>query len=420
MCGFLHEIALVFCRAVCYNKEKSSGGMTLKEQLGNLPAFEGYGFYTHGAYEEEDGGVTYGLAGVSVREAKAYLAALAAAGFSEYTANRIGTAEFHTLTRGEEQVRFAYFPLLCLLKLYVTVGQLLPAVALPAYEKRVSVSITQIGRRGTEQPAPGMSYILQAEDGSFVVIDGGGYDQADEAELFAFLSEHTPGGGKPVIAVWMLTHPHPDHMALAEHFLADYAGQVELRMAAYNFPDLSKVTVPHEDLARHIVPHVERFRRALREGFPEAKTYVFHTGDTLYLPGLRMDFLFTHEDYYPHEFSWVNHLSAAWMVRGSSRTALILGDCEKGLCQQMASAYGDALKCDILQPTHHGANGACMDIYRYADPDVCLWAIDEARFSGDARMLGQKKGYEFNAFLRNPSIKERTHYHSSVTKTLLL
>lgn len=392
----------------------------MKQEMQDLPAFEGYGYYYHGAYEEENGGVTHGFAGVSEGEAHAYLAALLAAGFAEYTANRIGSAEFHTLTRGQKQVRFAYFPQLYQLKLYCTEGQYLPETVPPVFEKKTPASITQIGRRGASQLAPGMSYIVQAEDGSFVIIDGGGHDEEDAAELLRFLREHHPGTGVPVIAAWMITHPHPDHMALAEYFLEKYKGDVELRMAAYNIPDLAKITVPHEDLPRHIVPHVERFRRAVATGFPGAKTYVFHTGDTLYLPGLRMDFLFTHEDYYPHEFSWVNHLSAAWKIEGASRTALILGDCEKGLCQQMASAYGEALRCDVLQLTHHGFNGACLDIYRFADPDICFWAADEERFLNDPRTLGQKKGYEFNAYLRNPTIRERKHYHSGITETTAL
>lgn len=395
----------------------------MKQESQGLPAFEGYGYYDHGAYEEENGGVTYGFAGVSTSEAHAYLGALRAAGFSEYTANRIGSAEFHTLTSGEKQVRFAYFPPLYLLKLYCTQRQYLPATEPPAqgsYEKKTPASITQIARRGASQLAPGMSYIVQAEDGGFVIIDGGGYDETDAADLLRFLRERHPGSGVPVISAWMLTHPHPDHMALAEYFLEKYRGEVDLRLIAYNIPDLTKITVPNENLQKHILPHVERFRQAVRTGFPQAQTFVFHTGDTLYLPGLRMDFLFTHEDYYPHEFSWVNHLSSAWRIRGASRTALILGDCEKRLCQQMASAYGEALKCDILQPTHHGFNGACMDIYRFADPDICFWAVNEERFLTDPRVLGQKNGYEFNAFLRNPTIRNREHYHNDVTKTILL
>lgn len=391
----------------------------MQQEMQNLPTFEGHNFFYHGAYEGENGCVTHGFAGVSETEAHAYLGVLRSAGFTVYTSNRFGDTEFYTMVCGEQQLRFAYFARTYLLKLYCTQGEELPAITPPVYVKKAPASITQIGRRGASQLAPGMSLIVQAEDGSFVIIDGGGHDEQDASDLLAYLREHFVGDGLPVISMWMITHPHPDHMALANYFIEKYAKDVDLRAVAYNFPDLEKVTTPKEE-PKWAKLHIARFRKAVAENAPDAKTYVFHTGDVLHLPGLRMDFLFTHEDYYPHEFSWANYLSAAWMITGPTQTALILGDCDKPLCQQIASTYGEALKCDILQPTHHGFNGACMDLYRYADPTACFWAVNEERFLTDPRVLGQKKGYEFNAFLRNPSIKERTHYHNDITKTLLL
>ena len=147
---------------------------------------------------------------------------------------------------------------------------------------------------------------------------------------------------------------------------------------------------------------------------------MLHTGDVVRYPGVRMDILFTQEDFYPAEFSWVNHLSSAWMIRGAAKSALILGDCEKPLCRQMAAAYGEALKCDVLQLSHHGFNGACLELYRLADPDICFVPCDKERFLTDPRTKGEAFGYDFNAYLRNPTIKERTLYHSEETATVFL
>lgn len=391
----------------------------MKQEMDRLPAFEGYGYCYHGAYEGEHGIVTHGFIGVSEKEADAYLAVLRENGFSKVAENQIKNAVFYTMDKENTRVRVAFYPELCLLKLVVTEGEFFPAAPEPG-EKKVPVSITQIARNGARFRAPGMSYIVQAQDGSFVIIDGGCYEENDAKELLRFLTENNPNEGKPVIAAWMITHPHIDHMGLALRFLQDYHEEVDLRMIAANFPDVTKITVKREEVVNQCKPLIDRFRELTFTHFPNAKEYTFHTGDVWHLPGIRMDFLFTQEDFYPAEFSFVNHLSSAWMIRGEKRSALILGDCEKPLCRQMAAAYGSALKCDVLQLSHHGFNGACLELYRHADPDVCFFACDKERFLTDPRPQGQAFGYDFNAYLRNPTIKERRLCHSEETVTICL
>ena len=97
---------------------------------------------------------------------------------------------------------------------------------------------------------------------------------------------------------------------------------------------------------------------------------------------------------------------------------MILGDCEKTNCQDIADAYGTELKSDVLQLTHHGFNGACFDINKLVDPDICLWACDGFRFECDVRNLGTADAYLFNRYLRDKAIKNREHYHSDTTVTL--
>ena len=79
----------------------------------------------------------------------------------------------------------------------------------------------------------------------------------------------------------------------------------------------------------------------------------------------------------------------------------------------MSYLYGKELKSDILQITHHGANGGYTALNAIIDPEICLWPIDAWRFHTDARMLGFQRGYEFNWVLRNDEIRRRTHYHGS-------
>ena len=84
----------------------------------------------------------------------------------------------------------------------------------------------------------------------------------------------------------------------------------------------------------------------------------------------------------------------------------------------MADTYGAYLKSDLLQLSHHGANGACLDLYRLIDPAVCFWACSQRKFEGDERMLGIRPGHEFNAYIRDPAVRVREHYHSGVTTVI--
>lgn len=391
----------------------------MKQEMKNLPAFEGAEYYYHGAYEGEFGTVTHGFFGVGKKEAEAYLSALSGAGFVRIAENRIGSAGFYTLEKENTRVRVAFYDNLYLLKLVVTENEFFPPEPAET-EKKVPASITQIAREGAKIIAPGMCLVVQATDGSYILIDSGCANDADADNLLKFLTEHNPNAGKPVIRTWMITHPHIDHMGMALQFLEKHHAAVELESIAANFPMMTTVKVKHEDVIKSCKPLIDRFRELTATYFPAAREYMLHTGDVVRYPGVRMDILFTQEDFYPAEFSWVNHLSSAWMIRGAEKSALILGDCEKPLCRQMAAAYGEALKCDVLQLSHHGFNGACLELYRLADPDICFVPCDKERFLTDPRTKGEAFGYDFNAYLRNPTIKERTLYHSEETATVFL
>ena len=74
----------------------------------------------------------------------------------------------------------------------------------------------------------GSSYAIKLFDGSFILLDGGlagdDYDY-NVAGLWRYLSENTPEGEKPVIADWIITHFHSDHVDLAARFLIEYKKQ---------------------------------------------------------------------------------------------------------------------------------------------------------------------------------------------------
>ena len=353
-----------------------------------------------------------------------YAAALESAGFAAYQTNTIGENRFGVYTKGQMQVSLSYYPSKQLFKLVYGGKGYLPSLTREEGPQLCTPSVTQPGRRGADlsspDGAPGMSYIFQLPDGRYILVDGGPGNADDEAALLAFLQEHKPAGHeKPVIAAWFFTHAHGDHMQLACNFLRAYTDEIVLELVAYNFPDFDSLTLTH-DSAKALGDQVQTLVRTVDIYYRDAATLVLHTGMRFWIGEAEIEILYTPEDFAPTTFPTGNHTSCAFRVRLGGKSILLLGDCERELCQFMADVYREELKSDILQLTHHGYNGACLDLYQYIDPDICFWASDEYRFLNDPRCLGTAAGYEFNAWIRDDSIRHREHYHCSADTTIPL
>jgi len=382
--------------------------------------------------------------GVTTEEYKNYIAKLTESGYATYAENKIGDCLFGTYTisdelAGEAVVFTMHYPALDRTQIvYGPRGYLPSTEPAPLPEHPVQTTFTQLGRmRPYLSPtcAPGMCYIIQLADGSYIVIDGGCADKVvypkvkrkgkwislpeemsrDEENLYRFLCDHAPNGEMPRIAIWFMTHPHGDHTELAASFLKNYEGRVKIDLAAFNMPHFESCPALYSPMGEKGC--VTPFRERITELYG-AETLVMHAGQKLRLPGCELDVLYTQEDYFPEPFASANHMSCAFVMKFATKTVTILGDCEKQLCKAMADSYNAALKCDVVQVTHHGSNGGDVDLYRYMDPAICFWAVDGYRFENSSHMTGTGDGYLYNRYLRDAAIRKRTHYHNDTTVTL--
>ncbi|MBR5539668.1 MAG: hypothetical protein IKU61_07195 [Clostridia bacterium] len=279
--------------------------------------------------------------------------------------------------------------------------------------------------------APGMAYIITLANGNFILIDGGPRQREEHFtkklvngewincernaeddcdKLYRLLCERTPEGKKPIIEAWFITHSHSDHVDLAFDFLGKYKDAVDVRIAAYNLPDPLINPVKHENNEV-----LSGLRKGIQDRLADAGAvhWDIRSGQRMSFAGCEVEILHTHEDYFPKSFAWCNHTSSAFRFKFNGKTFMVAGDCESDICQMMADKYGKELKSDILQPTHHGVNGACVAFNSAVDPQICLWPIDAYRFSTDGRLLGTLRGFEFNWLLRSEEFGHREHYHSS-------
>ncbi len=255
----------------------------------------------------------------------------------------------------------------------------------------VKEDFTQIQLKG------GWSLIAQLADASFVIIDGGNYDAEDAGRLYDFMKGRSAEGQKPVIAMWLFTHMHCDHTDLAGQFLQEYAGLVDIKAFAYQFQDCKTITILEN--AENSLAMSTTLVQNMKTYYPDTVVYTLHTGQTYYFKGMEMEILRT--------------------------TVMILGDCSHEPCRNLACTYGDYLKSDILQLAHHGLIGGDKKLYQLIDPEICFRATNESRFKGE--LAGQvyqwcigEGGLDYNTWIRDPQVRERQHYHNSVTTTINL
>ncbi len=358
-------------------------------------------------------------------EVRAYGAQLEKSGFTKYAAREIPAGSenplmnlFYTYIRDDMHIFVFFAAALRTVLISAAAPGALPATALPQYIKKASPSVTQC------HITSGMCYAVQNADGSFILMDGGVYFKEDAERLYAFLQKKTPVGEKPHVALWLFSHPDVDHVQLATEFMREYKEKVIISAVAYQFPDADSISYSYQDTAA-VRADAAALEESIRQHYPDAVYYPLHTGQVYRFPGVEIEILWTADLLFPHAFMTANCSSAAWRMRfDSGRTALFLGDCMHDACRRMAYTYGDYMKSDIFQVTHHGLLGGEKVLYQLIDPAVCLWSTSEARFNG--KLEGQKYQWcigegecDYNAWIRDDTVRRREHYHHGETTTLL-
>ncbi len=200
------------------------------------------------------------------------------------------------------------------------------------------------------------------KDGEKVVVFDGGFASEGES-LAAKLNEL---GG--CVDIWVLTHPHDDHMGALCHVLQHHP-EITVKTACYNF-------LPYELICQHthsdpnslaMIPLVPKLCRArgVRIVTPQA-------GDTYPLAEAVLRCLRQPDPALTED--QINNSSTVWRIETNGKRVLILGDLGFLAGEQLAAALPAAeLKSDYVQMAHHGQNGAGPNLYNLIDPDYCIW-----------------------------------------------
>ena len=419
ICNSLEQIDQGYCLREDLNVQASA---LLGNKKASVPVYDALNGKVLPLYSV-NGGYEVCIQETTGAETLTYTKKLEANGFSKYSENGIGKNLSFAYTAEDLQVFVNYNDSQKTTRIVFEEPGTLPALEKPTLTSldTAQMSIAQIGIGGL-----GMSYVIQLKDYSFIVIDGGTSDSGNVQKLYDYMVEKTPSGKKPTIACWMFTHADPDHIGAPQAFLTKYMEQVELESVACNFPDCSVQDTSQDD--QKIGAAIFALENLIKR-FYDATVYNVHTGQKLYFKGVEMEVLTTEEDLYPIKAESYNWTSL--MVRftfDSGKTFTVLGDAAEKTSKQLAATYGSYLKSDILQLAHHGLIGGDKGLYQYIDPEICFWSTSKERFEGkydtnkDGKVtaadvqhcLGQG-GCDYNAYIRNESIRVRTHYHGGET-----
>lgn len=220
----------------------------------------------------------------------------------------------------------------------------------------------------------GLGMIVRLADGSFIIYDGGYATETDE--LYAFLKANTPGGKKPVISAWLLTHTHKDHYGCFDAFIRKYSDSIEIKaiLACIIFDEYYAKKRVDDRYFTDILPSL-----AKEKGIPIVTPI---SGQIYNFAGMDMEVLQTAEDLYPMGVSMENHSSTVTrlMFTEQKKNVLITADLARSAVNFLTDSFGELLKCDILQIPHHAHSGATKELYRLTDPDTVLFATSKEKY----------------------------------------
>ncbi len=245
----------------------------------------------------------------------------------------------------------------------------------------------------------GMGYVIRLSDGSFIIIDGGvgGENHVDSNNLLKILKDQSPKDAeKPVIAAWIFTHPHRDHVGTFCTFAADHNDKVVIEGFYYNFPNGQG--------GNGVDSAIEIY-------FSDVPTIRPHTGDKYYIKDAIIDVLFTYEDHLPRtigrdEFAIgdANDASIMFKINLAGQTLLFTGDAMKNSLKNLLTSFDTSLKSDFIQLPHHGKTYS-YDLNLKVNPTYALLAVSHKNYANF--FAGGGGGHKGNMWLIDtPSVRQ--------------
>jgi len=350
--------------------------LTTDEWITEIPTYE-WGKLS-GSNDAAYGQLLYYYTETNAEEYLAYCQKLEADGFAKTLSNEAADNLYATYVKGDTKLHVYYVDYEKAVRLIT--GSVkktgLTQNDVTGEAKVTDFSVIQMNLTYASSTSGGMGYVITLEDGRFVIVDGGRAVDADAERLYKILQKYNKRSDGIQIAGWFLTHEHSDHFGLFKKFVTNYSSSVKIQ----NF----YISIPSESY-RYNSLNPSSF---MQDQFPEFSAVakgipvtVLHTGQKFMISNAEFEILYTTEDLYPQPFDLFNDASFVFRVRANGNSVLFTGDIADRASNVLCDMYGSYLKSDIVQVSHHGWNGATLELYQKVDPDVAMWPNSQSEYT---------------------------------------
>lgn len=223
----------------------------------------------------------------------------------------------------------------------------------------------------------GMCYFVRCCDGSFFVVDSAHFYSMHDDERIIEILTRINGGKKPIVAGWFFSHAHSDHVAKFLDIVEYHRNEIEIQKVFYNFPTLAHRDSGHWEVSEN--SFLTKFERILSEN-PDIEHINIHSGQRFFVRNLEFVVLCTHEDIYPNSLANFNNSSSSLMMSVDGSKVLFPGDSSDESDKVLVPRWGDYLKCDVVQVSHHGHSGTSARFYELAAAECALFPITVIKY----------------------------------------
>ena len=287
-------------------------------------------------------------------------------GYDKYSSHDAGGNLSATYTKGSRMVHIYWYKVEKRMAVVTseTGADNLPPKMPEVTTGNVETTVTQL--KSVE--INGMGYVVQLADGSFIIYDGGYQKDDITEELMDVLRSNTASGQDIIIRAWLITHPHGDHYGTFRSFADKYAKDVTLEyLLIAPITETERRPQANDSYLQHgVLDDIIKY-----EG---AKICNVFPGMVFNFCNVKMEILETYHDAYilATVRGTSNNTCIVSRIFAEDRNILFLADAGMDQGEHMVIMYGDYLKSDMCQVSHHSVEDFPLIGYRHINA-ATLW-----------------------------------------------
>ena len=348
------------------------------EGYGTAPKYEGSGEIK--VVENYDEAKSYYIKayGATRADREAYALKLLSAGFELYYSTETNGNKFSIYTDGYNVVNLSDVTYADPFKKDNIVSYLCIAIESLDYTELPPLGVKTEKVTETEMIMIGTQalFIIRLEDGRFIIVDGGVENSpcgSNIEYIYQWLTEKNVLGGKPVIAAWIITHAHADHIAGTLRFGQKYSSEVVLERMIFNFPGNGRLEEVIDDPPHNYRWINNMYNIAVNGCFSSAKTVVAHVGQKFEFGSCGIEILWTHEHLNDRTMVWGNLMSTIFKVYTPAGDVIFIGDQCHEACKLALAICPDWIKADFVQYGHHSFYSGSHTFFTHTGAKYAIW-----------------------------------------------